>query len=436
MKRLRNFRTGGLAIAGVPVRVAEEARNAYLPAIATVPLRQHLGSTARCLVRTGDRVDEGQTIGRADGRDSADVHSPVPGVVRRVSRVRLAGGLECDAVEIALSGAFTRLGKPRRLSPWRSMQRHEIVRTIRERGLVRASDGKPLADALSGFEDEGPCELVVITAVTGEPKNPIEALTLSRRREAVIEGFEILCRVLSPLSAFAVFDAEDSGLAESWDGAKGAEGPPIQAFAIPRRYPQHLPGQIAAALAEAKASSAATRTFFIQPSLLAEVYEAVAEGKPSLERCVLVAGGAVKNPSVLKVRIGTSIGALFEECGGFKTPPQRVVLNGALDGLACADLDVPVTKTTGMVLALTAEETRTRPERACIRCGACVDACPEGLDPMRLHKLYGSRRFAEMPAAGLDACTLCGACAFACPSRIPLAQSFSIARARSPEASR
>ncbi|MBP7095750.1 MAG: RnfABCDGE type electron transport complex subunit C [Spirochaetia bacterium] len=436
MKRLRNFRTGGLAIAGAPVRLTEEARNAYLPAIATIPLRQHLGPAARCVVKSGDRVEEGQAIGRAEGRDSADVHSPVPGVVRRVSRVRLAGGLECEAVEIALSGAFTRLGKPKRLSPWRSMPRHEIVRTIRERGLVRASDGRPLADALSVFEDEGPCELVVITAVTGEPRNPIEALTLSRRREAVIEGFEMLCRVLSPLSALAVFDAEDLGLAASWDGAKGAEGPPIQAYSVPRRYPQHLPGQLAAALAEAKVTAAATRTFFIQPSLLAEVYEAVAEGKPSLERCVLVAGGAVKTPSVLKVRIGTSIGALFEECGGFRIPPQRVVLNGALDGLACADLDVPVTKTTDMVLALTAEETRTRPERACIRCGACVDACPEGLDPMRLHKLYGSRRLSEMPAAGLSDCTLCGACAYACPSRIPLAQSFSIARARSPEASR
>ena len=436
MKRLRNFRTGGLAIAGAPDRPSEEARNAYLPAIATVPLRQHLGPTARCVVRAGDRVEEGQVIGRAEGRGSADVHSPVPGVVRRVSQVRLAGGLECEAVEIALSGAFTRLGKPKRLSPWRSMPRHEIVRTIRERGLVRASDGKPLADALSVFEDEGPCELIVVTAVTGEPKNPIEALTLSRRREAVIEGFEMLCRVLSPLSAFAVFDVEDLELAGSWDGAKGAEGPPIQVFTLPRRYPQHLPGQLGAALAEAKLTTEATRTFFIEPTLLAEVYDAVAEGKPSLERCVLVAGGAVKIPSVLKVRIGTSIGALFEECGGFKTPPQRVVMNGALDGLACADLDVPVTKTTGMVLALTAEETRTRPERACIRCGACVDACPEGLDPMRLYKLYGSRRFSLMPSEGLDDCTLCGACAYACPSRIPLAQSFSIARTRSPEGSR
>jgi electron transport complex protein RnfC len=316
------------------------------------------------------------------------------------------------------------------------MQRHEILRAIRERGLVRASDGKPLAAALSIFEDLGPCELVVVSAVGGEPRSPVESLILTERREAVLEGFEMLCRVLSPLSAIAVFDTEDAELATSWDGAKGTEGPPIQTFTLPRRYPQHLSGRLEAALVEAKAVAPGTRIFFIQPSTLVEVFEAVAEGKPSLERRVLVAGGAVNTPAVLKARIGTSIGALFEECGGFRRPPQRIVLDGALDGRSCADLDVPITKTTSLVLALTAEETRTRPERACIRCGACIDACPEGLNPMRLHKLYGKDLFPAMWEEGLGDCTLCGACAYACPSRIPLAQSFMTARNKSPGSER
>ncbi|MBN1243156.1 MAG: 4Fe-4S dicluster domain-containing protein [Spirochaetales bacterium] len=436
MKRLRNFRTGGLLIAGEPVRLTEQARNAYLPAIAVVPLRQHAGAPARCVVRPGDRVEEGQLLGRGEGRASADVHSPVPGLVRRVSRVRLAGGVECDAVEVALSGSFSRLGKPPRLTPWRSMQRHEIVRAIRDRGLVRASDGIPLAEALSAFEDGSPCELIVVTALTGEPRNPVEVQVLSERRENVLEGFEMLCRVLAPLSAFAVFDDADASVALAWDGVKGSEGPPIQAFTVPRMFPQHLPGRIDAALLEARVTTSTTRSFFIAPSLLAEVYEAVAEEKPSLERCVLVAGGAVKTPAILKARIGTSIGALFEECGGFRHTPQRIVLDGALEGRVCPDLDIPITKTTAMVLALTAEETRTRPERACVRCGVCVQACPEGLDPMRLHKLYGKGLFQDMRAEGLGECTLCGACAYACPSRIPLAQCFATAMKRPPEETR
>jgi len=60
----------------------------------------------------------------------------------------------------------------------------------------------------------------------------------------------------------------------------------------------------------------------------------------------------------------------------------------------------------------------------CIRCGACVDACPWGLVPTRLHKLIQRGDAAAAQAEGLSACTECGCCAFVCPSRIPLVDSL------------
>lgn len=78
---------------------------------------------------------------------------------------------------------------------------------------------------------------------------------------------------------------------------------------------------------------------------------------------------------------------------------------------------------------------RPGPELPCIRCGACVDACPAGLQPQQLWRELRAGRPAAAQALGLADCSECGRCDLACPSRIALSAAFvagkSAARARS-----
>lgn len=63
-------------------------------------------------------------------------------------------------------------------------------------------------------------------------------------------------------------------------------------------------------------------------------------------------------------------------------------------------------------------------ELPCIRCGACADACPAGLQPQQL---LWDLRAADLDAAqahGLLSCEQCGACDTVCPSRIALHARF------------
>ena len=150
------------------------------------------------------------------------------------------------------------------------------------------------------------------------------------------------------------------------------------------------------------------------------IFEAVVNDWPLIERVLTVTGSPVAVPRNLKVRLGTRIGDLFEECGGLTGSVGKVVVGGPMRGLAVDSLDTPVTKALTGVMAFTAQEARVRTEWPCINCGDCVEACPWDLVPTRLYKLIKKEDFSAAEREGLSRCTECGCCAFACPSHIPL----------------
>ena len=193
-----------------------------------------------------------------------------------------------------------------------------------------------------------------------------------------------------------------------------------------RRVPQDLPRQIAAAL-RLKSNS---ELCLLEPSTLVGLHEAVVSNKPHIEQYVYMGGGAMKTPAILKARIGTTIGDLIEECGGFSGHPDRICINDPYRGVAATNLDVPLTRSTRAVLALTKQETKLAVERPCNRCGICLRSCPEGLHPYLLNKLIQAHRSEDAYAAGLGRCTFCGVCAYTCWSRIPLVERFKSARMR------
>jgi electron transport complex protein RnfC len=202
----------------------------------------------------------------------------------------------------------------------------------------------------------------------------------------------------------------------------------VRIVPVKTRYPQEDERQLADAvlgieIASGKSSIDNSALIFSAGTLFA-VYEAVALSKPFIERIITVSGDAVRRQANLKVRIGTPVRDLLEECGGFRKQPAKLVIGGPMRGYAVGDAGMPVTKTTSGILVLTEAEIRRAQRYNCVQCGHCVRACPIGLEPVVLHKLIEHGRYAEAVELGLFDCTECGCCAYSCPSRIPLVQSL------------
>jgi len=160
------------------------------------------------------------------------------------------------------------------------------------------------------------------------------------------------------------------------------------------------------------------------------VYEAVAKGKPLIERAVTVTGNIVKNPQNLRTRLGTPFAQLLEECGGITGEVGKLINGGPMMGIAVETDGVPVIKGTSGILVLSPQEARYREPRPCIYCGRCVDACPMGLMPNVIGNLVEKERFAEAKEYGVLDCIECGSCSFVCPAKRNLVHLFKYAKAK------
>ena len=152
------------------------------------------------------------------------------------------------------------------------------------------------------------------------------------------------------------------------------------------------------------------------------IYEAVAEGRPLMQRIVTVTGDGVNTPSNFRAPVGMDFQELLDAAGGLKGRVEKVISGGPMMGFAMFDYHVPVTKTTSALLVLTKDEVSRSRSTACINCGRCVSECPEHLLPTKLATFAEHRKEeAFVKYNGMECCE-CGCCSYVCPAKRPLVQ--------------
>lgn len=412
--------------------------NAILPRTSIVALLQHEGAPARVRVAPGDRVREGQLIGRADGSESANIHAPIPGLVREIRRVAIPGSPVQDAVVIDMDGEFDRLGKQLPAHDWQ-LDPNTLLRLIEEGGVVSmGGSGEPTHRRLR-LPEGSRCETLVVNGSESEPYLSCDHRLMVERPLPVLTGARIVARIAGARRIFVAIEANKASAIASIAAAVRENALPVELVRLRVKYPQGDERQLVRAVVGREIPSGGgpvdVQAMTIDVATAAAVHDAVVHRLPLVERIVTVSGGAIVRPGNLKVRIGTPIGELIGECGGLSGEPAKIVTGGPMIGHAITDLETPITKTTRGVLALTRAEVQAAPQTPCIQCGRCVDACPMGLSPTRLAKLIEHGEVDRAVAEGLFDCTECGACGYICPARIPLVETMrrgkAIARGRS-----
>jgi electron transport complex protein RnfC len=149
---------------------------------------------------------------------------------------------------------------------------------------------------------------------------------------------------------------------------------------------------------------------------------------PTIERVVTVSGPGVDRPANLIVPVGTPVREVLKHCR-INHDTRQVIMGGPMMGQPLASLDVPVLKGTSGLLAFTEQVMSHPTEYACVRCGQCLEACGNFLNPARLARLARAGRVDELEKNYVMDCMECGACTYACPSSVPIVHLIRSAKA-------
>ena len=424
-QKVYTFPRGGISFSDNSAPNENSCVTSFLSPWSIIPLKQHTGERASPVVPVGELVKEGSLLARGKGAGSANIHATVPGRLVRMVSYKDSGGKLNDAFVIRMEGSFEKLGKREEVFPWDGMLPYDIQRAIADFGVVEMDgSGKPVSDIISSFRSKPQPVTLVVRCVFDQPWLAADYALCKERIAAIAEGAVITSRTCRVSRIIYAVSHGESAIAQELMEAGSKWGIPSSIVLVGSRYPQrnHRELEIALKAYEKKEAIELGSMFVLGPSTLAAVFDAVKKKKPILERYVAVGGSAVRKPQVMKVRIGTMVGDLFDQCGGFSGVPKRVAFGSPLLGRRIYNLDEPVTKTTSAVFALLKEPSQ-KITTNCISCGECRSVCPVGLDPEEFYKeilIDPAAAKSALSKSRIQECHGCGCCEVVCPSGLPL----------------
>jgi electron transport complex protein RnfC len=398
-----------------------------LPRRVIIPLHMHTGSPAKALVKEGDTVRAGQVIGEPGGFVSAAVHASISGKVTAVlPHLHPAIPYLVPTVVIETpEGAAPDGGSWPEAADWSGLTVDELRARIRDAGVVGLGGAAFPTHVKLTPPKEKRIDALILNGVECEPYLTADHRLMLEQADAVIGGTRVLLKILGLSKAYLGIERNKPDaiafLAERCRALKA----PVEVVPLKVKYPQGAEKQLIKAILKREVPSGGlpfdVGVVVQNVGTAAAVHDAVARGKPLIDRILTVTGAGVKEPKNLRVRIGTPFADVIAYCGGFASEEgeRKIIMGGPMMGLAQYSLEVPVVKGTSGILVL-ADGVRAGRETTCIKCGRCVAICPVYLMPNRISDYAEIDKFDQCNEYGVRDCIECGACAYVCDVKRPI----------------
>jgi electron transport complex protein RnfC len=417
-------------------KLAQDSKIQTGPAIQQVAilLSQHIGAPCNPVVNKGDMVTAGQKIGDSDAFVSAPVHSPINGKVRQIALESHA--IQGRALAITIqTDAENNL--PRDMEPLDVDNLDEnkytselICEKVRQAGIVgMGGAGFPTRVKIEP-NPRLPKEIMIVNGCECEPCITCDYRLMIERAKQIIAGIKLAKKASGCSKVIIGIEDNKPRAIKVMDAAlrAGANTGNIKVVTVKTKYPQGGERQLIRSILKRHVPTGGIPPMIgvlvLNVATAAAIAEAVICGRPLTHRVVTVTGKAIANPSNLYVPIGTPVNDLIEYCGGVTQKSAKVVLGGPMMGIAVADLNMPITKTTGSITILTKEQIGKakfeRRQTPCIRCGRCLEVCPERLNPTKIAHAVKNNRLDIAKDYYINACIECGCCSHICPANIEI----------------
>jgi electron transport complex protein RnfC len=407
-------------------------RPAGLPTKLILPLQQHIGEPARCIVEPGQKVLKGEVIAQVSNGMGVPVHAPTSGVVERISLepVPHPSGMS-DTCVVLIPDGEERWCELVPQPDYRKLERDQVLALIRQAGIVGLGGAGFPTNIKLRPSVEREVDTLILNGAECEPYITADDMTMREKADQVMAGLRIMVWLLSP--ARVVIGIEENKPEAIAALRKAAEGSKTEIAVIPTLYPSGGEKQLIQILTGQEVPSggipADIGVVCQNIGTAVAVADAILQGRPLIARVMTATGAALTEPGNFEVLVGTPASHLLTCAGVDKQRMSRLVLGGSMMGYTLPSTDIPLTKNSNCVIAASASELPApAPEQSCIRCGQCAEACPMALLPQQLFWHAKATEFDKAEHLNLFDCIECGACSYVCPSSIPLVQYYRFAK--------
>lgn len=408
-----------------------------LPETVYVSMAQHLGAPAKPVVAVGDKVKAGQVIAEPGGFISAFVHSPVSGTVKSIAPRKDIAGNYMTHVEIAVEGDewVEGVDLSDTLLTEIPEDRAAILDKIKACGVVGLGGATFPAHVKLNPAPGSKAECLILNGAECEPYLTSDYRIMLEKTKEIIVGAAIMQKVLGDCPCVIGIEENKPEAIEAMNKAL-SELPyrDIRVQTLKKRYPQGGEKQLIDAVMKRQVKSGglpiSVGAVVQNVATSLAVYEAVQKNKPLVTNTLTITGDCLGKEKLHNYlfRIGMPLSYIAEYAGGIPEGAAKLISGGPMMGKAIANLDAATVKGSSSILYLSEAATKRQPASNCIRCGKCAEACPMGLEPFLLNRLYKAADVDGLEQNAAQDCIECGCCLYTCPANIPLLDNIRMAK--------
>ena len=400
-----------------------------LPSTVYVSMAQHLGAPAKPIVAVGDFVKVGQVIAEPGGFISAFVHSPVSGTVKAIAPRKDIAGNNVMHVEITVEGDVwdESIDLSDTLVTAIPEDRQAILDKIKACGVVGLGGATFPTHVKLNPAPGSVAECLILNGAECEPFLTSDFRIMLEKSKEIVVGAAIMQKVLGGCKCVIGIEENKPEAIDAMSKAVSELGyPGIKVQSLKKKYPQGGEKQLIDAVMHRQIKSGglpiSVGAVVQNVATSLAVYEAVQKNKPLITNTLTVTGDKLPADRMHNYlfRIGIPLSFIIEQAGGIPEFAAKVISGGPMMGKAIANLDAATVKGSSSILYLSEGMTKRKAESSCIRCGRCTQACPMGLEPFLLNRLYKFNDVEGLEKNAAQDCIECGCCLYSCPAYIPL----------------
>jgi Na+-translocating ferredoxin:NAD+ oxidoreductase subunit C len=401
-----------------------------LPATLTLPLRQHIGSIPKLLVKVGEHVLKGQLIAETEGMVSAAIHAPTSGEILEIKDAVIPhpSGLPDHCVILKPDGKDEWIAHQG--LDWQNTDRNALIANVRLSGIVGLGGATFPTHIKLRTNSKTGIESLVINAAECEPYITCDDMLMRERAADIVQGIKVAQYLLAAKKVFiGIEDNKPQAISAMQAATANTE---FKVVVVPTLYPSGDARRLVHLLTgteiphDKRSTDVGIQVFNV--ATVHAMHRYFNYGEPSISRIVSVTGN-VARPQNFEVLFGTPVPHIIAAAGGAKANTTHYIMGGPMMGFDLPEPNVPITKASNCIIAASPNLfAPAPPAMPCIRCARCADACPVSLQPQELYWFAKSDNFEKAREYKLFDCIECGACSYVCPSNIPLVQYYRYAK--------